>query len=732
MVEVPAPGAGQGQLLVRVMASLISAGTERSIVEFAEKNVLQKAMSRPDLVRQLVEKAKREGWVATFEAARNRLDTEMVLGYSNSGIVMEVGPGVTGFKVGDHVACAGSSATHSEIVRIPRNLAAVIPSGAGLCQVSFEEAAFATVASIALHGLRLADLQLGEVVAVLGLGLVGQIIVQLARANGCVVIGMDPSEERCRLAKEMGCTATAMSDAEMTSIALRVSEGRGADAVLIAAATRSDGPVCLAAEIARDRARVVSVGVVGLSLPRKPYFTKELDFRVSRSSGPGRFDPEYEEKGHDYPLGYVRWTEGRNLAAVLQLLATGLLDFAPLITHRFSIEDAVKGYDLISGKSNQPFLGVVITYPNEPSLERRVELPPTRPDSAQPQASICVGVIGAGNFAMATLLPAMKSAGGIGFGGICASGGTSARSGGSRFGFRFCTSDEADLLADSSIDTIAICTRHSSHARLAIAALNAGKHVFCEKPLAMNEDELAAILHAYENQATRRLLTVGYNRRFAPLAVQLKSFVSSATDPFVLHYRVNAGFIPADHWTQDREQGGGRILGEVCHFVDFLSFVCGQPVKVVSATTMPNSDRYSDDNVAATLEFAGGSIATITYTASGDKSFSKERLEVFVQGSVAVLDDFRELRTVRDGKRQVFKSRWRVDKGHRGEWVAFAESIRKGRPAPIAMSEIVNSTLATIALARAASSGGKIAVNSDQFVARFSGARTVAAIEGAR
>lgn len=727
VVDVPAPKVQAGQILVRVFASLISAGTERALVEFAEKNLVQKAMARPDLVKQLFEKAKREGWLTTIEAAQNRLESELVLGYSNAGIVIEVGEGVGEFKVGDRVACAGGGfATHSEIVRIPRNLAAIIPGGPSLREVPFDEAAFATVGAIALQGVRLAELQLGEVVAVVGLGLIGQVMVQLAHANGCTVVGMDPSAERCQLAERMGCTATACSDDEMKVLAARVTAGRGIDSVLICAATASSGPVSLAAEIARDRAKVISVGVVGLSLPRKPYYMKELDFRVSRSYGPGRYDTEYEEKGHDYPIGYVRWTEGRNVAAVLQLLASHKLDFAPLISHRFHIEQADKGYQLISGKTKEPFLGVVITYANEPSLARRIELPSAPRRAREIAHGLHVGVIGAGNFATTVLLPAMKTAGDIEFGGICAAGGSSARSAGSRFGFRYCASDSSELFNDPSVNTIVVCTRHSSHARLVTAALDQGKHVFCEKPLAMNEDELADIVRAFERRQGDSLLTVGYNRRFAPLARQLKAFVSSAQEPFVMHYRVNAGFIPANHWIQDHAEGGGRILGEICHFVDFLSFICGQPVTAVSASTTPNSGRYSDDNLCAVLWFADGSLGSITYTSNGDKSFSKERVEVFVQGKVAVLDDFRELRTVQDGRHRVSKTRLRVDKGHRGEWEAFGKAIRGGGIPPIPFEDLINSTLATIALQRACSSGSKIDVDTARFLTEILSATNIA------
>jgi len=705
------------------MASLISAGTERSLIEFAEKNVFQKALARPDLVKQFIEKAKREGWITTVEAARNRLEAEVALGYSNSGVVIEVGDRVTAFKVGDKVACAGGGfATHSEIVRIPQNLAATFPSGPGTCDVSFEQAAFATVGAIGLHGIRLAELQIGEVVAIVGLGLVGQIMVQLARANGCIVIGIDPNDARCRLAESMGCVATARSDEEMKAIAARVSSGRGVDSVLIGAATAGNEPVELAAEIARDRARIVAVGAVGFSLPRKPYYRKELDFRVSRSYGPGRYDPEYEEKGRDYPIGYVRWTEGRNLDAILQLVAAKKVDFAPLITHRIPIERAEQGYEIITGKTGEPFLGVLITYSNEPSLAQRVELQGISKTNTQPAERIRVGVIGAGNFAASVLLPAMKAAHGNELIGISSSGGASARSAGSRFGFRFCASDETELLNDPSIDAIVVCTRHSSHSTLVAQALEYGKHVFCEKPLALNEIQLATVANAFKSRHGH-VLMVGYNRRFAPLARQLKAFVEPATEPFVMHYRVNAGFIPGDHWVHDREIGGGRILGEVCHFVDFLSFLCAQPVTAVSAAAMPNSGRYSDDNLSATLWFADGSLGTITYTANGDKSFSKERIEVFVHGRVAVLDDFKELRTVHDGRHRVARSRLRVDKGHRGEWQAFSNAIRTGGPQPIPFDELINGALATIALNRSSSNRSRVEVDTRQFLFEVSEGR---------
>ncbi len=705
VVDVPAPLVRPRHILVQVAASAISPGTERSVIDFAGKSLFDKARSRPDLVKQMVDKATREGWLSAIDAVRSRLDEEMALGYSNAGVVLEVGAGVNGLRIGDRVACAGGGfATHSQVVCVPANLVALIPSGDGLRQVSFEEAALGAVAAIALHGARLAELQIGDLVAVIGLGLVGQMALQFARASGCIVIGMDPSQERCALAERIGCTAAVTTAEGMKWAAARSSAGRGADAVLIAAATASDEPVSLAAEIARDRARVVAIGAVGMELPRKPYYMKELDFRVSRSYGPGRYDANYEEKGRDYPIGYVRWTEGRNLATVMQLMTAGRVDFSPLITHRFPIECGEEAYALIAGKSNLDCLGVVLTYPQDPLPARRIELPTIKaPASRIPEStpgSICLGMVGAGNFAKSTLLPAIKAVGGTRLGGLSTATGTRARTIGERAGFSFCTSDPAELLNDPGINSIAICTRHTSHARLVCDALEAGKHVFCEKPLALSMPELSSIAEACAGTDSNLLLQVGYNRRFAPLARRLKAFLNDVREPMVIHYRVNAGFIPKDHWTQDPEEGGGRILGEVCHFVDFLGFLCGRPIVAVTGTLMENAGRYADDNLAATLRFGDGSIGTITYCANGDRSFSKERVEVFAQGRVAVLEDFRHLTTIKEGKTRTTRLWGRSDKGHRGEWRAFRDAVCTGGPAPITMEELLNTSLATFALLR--------------------------------
>ena len=724
MAEVPVPRPGPGEILVRVGSSLISAGTERSVVEFAKKNLLEKALARPDLVRQVLSKLSREGVLSTLDAVRNRLGTDLALGYSNAGIVIEVGKGVTSFVVGDRVACAGGGfASHAEIVRVPRNLATKIPPARGdHPEIDFDEAAFTTVGAIALQGLRLGNPQLGETVAVIGLGLIGLLVLQLARAAGCTVIGMDPVPERCRLAEELGATCTAVNAEDLQAVIAERTFAAGADAVIIAAATRSNGPVELAGKIARDRARVIAIGAVGLEIPRQLYYEKELTFQVSRSYGAGRYDPEYEEKGRDYPIGYVRWTENRNLQAFLQLMAEGKLAVRPLITHRFPIEQAEKGYELISGKTGEPFLGVLLTYLKEPDFVRRLELPREfRPSKRSVASAVTVGLIGAGNFANATLLPAMKVVAGLELVGVCARSGVSARGAGMRGGFAYCATDEGELLRDPCINTIAITTRHQYHCEQVVAALAAGKNVFCEKPLCQSESELAEIVRAYDAKACGGdgpLIMVGYNRRFAPLAIEMAKFIRQAREPLLMHYRINAGFISPTHWTQDPEQGGGRIIGEVCHFVDFLSFLAGAPVTFVHAMALPEAGGYRDDNVTTTLQLADGSIGTIVYAANGDKSFPKERIEVFAGGRVAALDDFRALKMAHGGKQRVLKSRLRQDKGHRGEWEAWVDAIRSGGEPPIPFTQLVNTTLATFKIVEAIRARRLTAVDSDGFIAR--------------
>jgi predicted dehydrogenase len=491
------------------------------------------------------------------------------------------------------------------------------------------------------------------------------------------------------------------------------SGGHGVDAVLIAAETPSNDPVNLAAEIARDRGVVVAVGTVGMDIERKLYYGKELDFRVSRSYGPGRYDAAYEQQGRDYPIGYVRWTETRNMEAFLRLLAEGNLDLQPLITHRFPVERAQGAYDLITGRTGDSSLGVLITYSGRPEESRRLELVANEPRAIPDKEKfVAIGLLGAGNFATTTLIPAMKSTRGVQLVGVCSANGSDSRHAAGKFGFRFCATEEDKIVGDPSVNTVVIATRHHLHAAQVVNALHAGKHVFCEKPLCLREDELAGIVDAYSRASRKPLLMVGFNRRFAPMAVQMKSFLGQVHEPLVMHCRVNAGFLAPDHWINDLQQGGGRILGEVCHFVDFLSFLAGAPPVEVHTRGLD----APGDNVVLSLQFTNGSQGAISYLANGDKSYSKERLEVFGGGVVAVLEDFRRLELVRHGRRQVVRSRLRQDKGHCGEWEAFAAAIRAGGEAPIPFDEIVATTLATLRAVESRASGRPMTVDVTNFI----------------
>jgi predicted dehydrogenase/threonine dehydrogenase-like Zn-dependent dehydrogenase len=708
VVDVPAPKLLAGCVLVRTAASLVSAGTERASSEFAGKNLLQKARMRPDLVHDVLSKIIRDGLLATVSSVRNRLDQPSALGYSSAGTVVAVGEGIADINPGDRVACAGAGhAVHAEFACVPRLLAARIPSET----VGFEEAAFTTLGAVALHGARNAEVKLGDIVAVIGLGLLGQLTVQILKAAGCCVLGMDISPERAQLALRLGADAVSTLSSGFEDLCLQHSARHGADAVIITAQTASNDPVNLAGAVARHRAVVVAVGTVAMDIPRRFFYEKELDFRVSRSYGPGRYDSAYEQKGIDYPIGYVRWTETRNMEAFLKLLADRKLDLHPLVTHRFPIAQAHSAYDLITGKTDERFLGVLITYPELADDTRHVDVvADDRPIASH--KSIHIGLLGAGSFATSTLLPAIKRVGGVDLVVACAANGSHARHAATKFGFRSATTDEREILNDLSINTVVIATRHHLHAAQVIAALDSGKHVFCEKPLCLSETELADIVAAHDRAANRGLLMVGFNRRFAPLALRLKSFLQDAHEPLALHYRVNAGFLPSDHWLNDPQQGGGRILGEVCHFVDFLCFLTGASPVEVETRSLPNQGQYSNDNIVCSLRFADGSQGTISYLANGDKSYSKERIEVFGGGSVAVLEDFRRLELVRGGKKRVVRSLLRKDKGHHGEWAAFISAIQTGAESPIPFSEIVSTMSATFALEESRYLGQPVAVPS--------------------
>ncbi len=686
--EVPVPAPRAGMALVKTAASLVSAGTERMVVEFAGKSLIGKARARPDLVKQVLDKARREGLSNTVQSAFNRLDQPMALGYSSAGTIVALGPGMHGFKVGGRVACAGSGyAVHAEYAVVPRNLLASLPKN-----VDFESAAFATLGAIAMHGFRLAEPQVGERVAVIGLGLLGLLAGQIAAAAGCSVFGIDLDPQRVALASSLGLAAVRRAKAVESAAAFTAN--RGFDAVLICADTPSNDPVELAAAIARDRARVVATGAVGLNIPRKAYYEKELSFINSRSYGPGRYDSSYEEAGNDYPIGHVRWTEGRNLEAVIDLMANGKLKVQPLITHRLPIEKAAQAYQIIMGKKQEPFLGVLLTYPDGSGAPVSRVTFPTREARGVTHDIVKLGVLGAGNFANATLLPAIKKAGGIELAGIASAGGLHAQGSAKKFGFAYAASAEDEIIDDPNINTIAILTRHDTHADLAVRALKAGKNVFVEKPLAINSTQLSAISRQLRANS-QPLLTVGFNRRFAPLARQLSAFLQGRTEPLHAHYRVNASYIPLNHWTQD-PAFGGRIIGEACHFVDFITFLVGAAPVGVSALALPDSGKYRQDNVSMTFTFPDGSLGVVDYLANGDKSFPKERLEVFCGGKVAVLDDFRSLEMIEDGKKKEVRLAAQ-DKGWVDEWKIFAKAMREGGQPPIPYEQLIGVTKATFA-----------------------------------
>lgn len=692
---VPCPATPAGHLLIGTQRTLISAGTERMIVDFSKANLIDKARQQPDKVRMVLDKVRTDGLVPTLEAVRGKLDQPLPLGYCNVGRVLEVGRGVDGFEVGDRVASNGH---HAEVVSVPRNLAARLPDG-----VDDDAAAFTVIGAIALQGIRLAAPTLGEAVAVFGLGLIGQITVQLLRANGCRVIGFDFDPAKLALAERYGAeTMNMAAGGDPVAAALRFSRGRGVDAVILTASTRSSEPVSQAANMSRKRGRIVLVGVTGLELSRAEFFEKELTFQVSCSYGPGRYDPEYEQKGRDYPLGFVRWTEQRNMEAVLDMMADRRLDVAPLISHRFPLADAPAAYALISG--SEPSLGVLLDYPapgtaaDRALLSRTVALKAETPSgTATTSRAPGIAVIGSGNYAGGVLIPAFGRAGAR-LTTVVSSRGLSGVLAGRRAGFEKATTDTASVLADPTVDAVVIATQHDSHADLTIAALDAGKDVFVEKPVALTLAEVDAVVAAVERargSGREPRLMVGFNRRFAPHVVAIRGLLAAVSQPKAFVMTVNAGQIPANHWTQDPEKGGGRIIGEACHFVDLLRFLAGHPISGHGARFL---DERLRDTATLSLTFADGSIGTIHYFANGSRAFPKERLEVFAAGRVIRLDNFRRLEAFGwPGARSM--KLWRQDKGQAQCAAAFVRSLQAGGASPIPFDEIVEVARVTIALA---------------------------------
>ncbi len=696
LAEVPAPGVPPGGLRIATRATLVSLGTERMLLEFGRANLLEKARQQPDKVHQVFAKIKTEGLFATIAAVRTRLAEPLVLGYCNAGIVLEVGAGVQGWRPGDRVL---SNGPHAEVVAVPANLCAKIPDA-----VPDAHAPFAVTGAIALQGIRLLQPTLGECFMVTGLGLIGLLAVQLLKAHGCRVLGVDYDSAKCALARQFGAETVDLSrNEDPVALARAFTGGRGLDGVLITASTKSCEPIAQAAQASRKRGRIVLVGVAGLELNRADFYEKELTFQVSCSYGPGRYDPEYEIKGHDYPLPFVRWTEQRNFEAVLAQMASGAVAIAPLITRRIPFDHALQAYEAVSDRAT---LGLVLEYEVAHSALESTASKTIRhaPGAARPSAGLVVGVLGAGDFATRFLLPALQRHSPPRFKAIVSARGVTAAQAARRFGFAVSSTDPATVLADPEINVVFIASYDGAHASQTLAALAAGKHVFVEKPLCLTLDELAAIELAAAG--ARSLLMVGYNRRFSPHLVKMKSLLEGVRAPRAMIYTLNTGHLPASHWQFNPLTGGGRLIGEACHFVDTLRFLAGAPIVAARADFLGGAEGRQGDVVALHLRFADGSIGTVHYLANGNPKLSKERLEVFCAGRILQMDNFRRLTGYGWNGFKNFKT-WSLAKGHQAQYDAFVDAVRQGRPSPIPPEEIFEISRATINLAQAqtASSG---------------------------
>jgi predicted dehydrogenase/threonine dehydrogenase-like Zn-dependent dehydrogenase len=712
VTDVPQPALRAGGVLIRNHYSCISVGTEGASVKLAQRNLLGKAQERPDLVRKVINVAKRDGVLTAYRAAMRSLDTPLPLGYSCAGTVIGVGDEVTDIKVGDRVACGGSGyANHAEVVYVPRNLCTKLAD-----EVDFRAAAFVTVGSVAMQSVRTAHVEVGETVAVIGLGLIGLLTVQVLKSAGCRVIGIDIDPHKVEVAKQIGAhDAVARQERSLIGRVNQLTEGIGVDAVIITAATESNDPVTLAGEIACHRGRVVVVGRIGTNIPRDTYRYKELLLRSSVSYGPGRYDPSYEENGIDYPISYVRWTENRNMQAFAELLRSGSVTVKPIITHEFSINEAVQAYDTITGKisSDKTLIGVLLKYDTKREVGGpRIFLRGETAYAPLP-GKVRIGVIGAGSFARNVLLPILSKIPRVQLCAIASASGISARTLGERYGFEYCAENAEEIIRDSDISAVMILTRHDTHGPLVGAALEEGKAVYVEKPLAVNPDHLEHVIAAWEATQCGGRVMVGFNRRFAPLAVKLKRSFDGRSQPMVITYRVNAGFQPRDHWIHDPLQGGGRIVGEGGHFIDFMLFLTGaRPVWVWSQSVGGPSreDILNEDNAVVCVAFEDGSIGTLTYVSTGDRSFSKERVEVFCDQAVGVLEDFRSLRLVQDGRTRKIGGWIRQNKGYKAEVQQFITAVAEGKPFPVHFEDYVLTTRVTFGALASQSSGNPVQI----------------------
>lgn len=729
LIDTEIPQVTAGSVLVKNMASLLSLGTERSMIELGKKSLLGKARARPDLVKRFFEKARQEGLFKTFQEAMGRLDNPVPLGYSSAGIVVKVGNNVHKFTPGDRVACIGAGyASHAEYIRVPEMLCAHIPEG-----VSFDEAAFGMLGIIALHGIRCAKLNFGDRVAVMGLGLLGQLSVQILNAYGCPVIATDIDEGKVELARRSGAEV-AVSPIEFKKACNAFTGGNGVDAVILTVATSSDEPVHDAVEVCRFGGRIVVVGVADIHPNRNEMWHKEVEIIVSKAAGPGSLDPIYENKGIDYPYGYVRWTENRNLEEFLRLIAQKRIDVKPLITHRFRIEEAEKVYADVMANRGGPYIGILFQYETEETEDKGNEVQKeaisvtsgqpinfgeiqksNRYEIKQVKPPVRTGVIGAGLFGKAILLPALHKTEDIELVTISTSSSVTVEHIFKKYGFKKKTTNYRDVIEDQEIDAVVILTPHSLHAKMVIEALNAGKHVFVEKPLCVNEEELNEIIKTYSSHAGQNLpslcIMVGYNRRFSPHAKKIKEVIDKRQDPMVIHYRVNAGYVPSDHWVHSEEEGGNRVIGEVCHFVDFMQFLTGaNPVRVYAERVSGNNRSVvNDDNVVITIKFSDGSIGDIVYSASGDRAYSREQVEIFCEGKSIVLKDFKETHFYINGKKRTFKT-FNQEMGYKEELKHFKDILIGQGLLLLKMEEIKSSTFTIFAISSSLQNGRPLTI----------------------
>lgn len=691
--DVGAPQtAKRAGVIVRVHASVISAGTEKMSVDLARASLIEKAKSRPDDVKKVLAEIKQQGFWATYNRVMNKLDSQKAMGYSCAGEVIAVSPDVDDLRPGDRVACGGQGANHAEVVSVLRNLCVKIPD-----TVSYEDACYTTLGAIAMQGVRQAEPTFGETVAVIGLGLVGQLTCAIAKAAGCQVIGIDLDEESVKLAaKHNAHFAFSRKEDNLVDKIKSLTAGYGVDATIITAATSSNDPIDFSAAISRDKGRIVMVGVTKMELPRDAYFVKELEFKLSRSYGPGRYDASYEEKGIDYPIGYVRWTERRNMQEFVRLLDEKKVEPKYITTHILPITEAKRAYDMIAGEIQEKYLGMVLTYPaSEP---RRVVV--NHEEQAKP-TDLNVGFIGAGNFAQGFLLPPLKEKAKLVI--VANETGASSEDAKTKFGFARATTNYDEVINSSDVNTIFIATRHNNHGELITKALKAGKHVFCEKPMALTIEEASSVAQAYDGSAK---LLIGFNRRFAPLIVKMKEQFGEPHQPKMIFYRVNAGPIPASNWTQDEEIGGGRIIGEVCHFIDTAAYLANDSLpKSVTAKHISTgrADSVDHDTISITVDYEDGSVATILYIANGDKTLPKEEIQVFSGGRTAIMKNFTELEFYRgSGKPNITTGQ---GKGHKEEVEAFLASVKNGTSSPIPFDSMLATTLVTFAIHESLSTG---------------------------